>query len=115
MRNLDETGRDQKEENMSEKSSQQEVQVAFPESLKGGVYSNLMVVTHTKEEFVLDFMMVMAPVGSVTARVVISPGHMKRMISALRENLGKYESKFGKLTEAAEPPKPRMGFQPPTA
>ncbi len=67
---------------MSEKSTQQGVQVTFPDTLKGGVYSNLMVVTHTKEEFVLDFMMVMPPAGSVTARVVISPGHMKRMISA---------------------------------
>jgi hypothetical protein len=43
--------------------------------------------------------------------VVISPGHMKRMVSALTENLKKYESKFGKLTEAAEPPK-SMGFHP---
>ena len=96
---------------MSEKPTKQEVQVAFPDNLKGGVYSNLMVVTHTKEEFVLDFMMVVPPAGSMTARVVISPGHMKRMISALAENLNKYESKFGKLTAAEEPPRP-MGFQP---
>jgi hypothetical protein len=99
---------------MSEKPTKQEVQVMFPDNLKGGAYSNNMVVTHTKEEFVLDFMMVVPPVGSVTARVVISPGHMKRMISALTKNMGKYESKFGKLTEALEPPRP-MGFQPPSA
>ncbi len=99
---------------MSEKVSQKEVPVLFPDNLKGGVYSNVMTVTHTKEEFVLDFMMVTLPAGSVTARVVISPGHMKRMISALTENLQKYESKFGKITEAAEPPKPKMGFQPPS-
>ena len=99
---------------MSEKPTQREVQVAFPDNLKGGAYSNYMVVTHTKEEFVLDFMMVVPPVGSVTARVVISPGHMKRMISALTDNMAKYESKFGKLAEAPEPPRP-MGFRPPSA
>jgi len=77
------------------------------------VYSNNMVITHTKEEFILDFMMITPPVGSVTARVVISPGHMKRMVSALKLNLEKYESRFGKLAEAAEPPKPTMGFHPP--
>ena len=100
---------------MVEKEAPKGIPVNFPDSLKGGVYSNVMMVTHTKEEFVLDFMMVMPPAGSVTARVVISPGHMKRMISVLAENISKYESKFGKLTAAEEPPKPTIGFHPPSA
>ena len=37
------------------------------------------------------------------------------MLSALKANLDKYEAKFGKVTEAAEPPKPQMGFHPPSA
>ncbi len=98
---------------MSEQPAKKEVKVSFPENLRGGVYSNNMVITHTREEFILDFMMITPPVGSVTARVVISPGHMKRMVSALKVNLEKYESKFGKLAEAAEPPRPTMGFHPP--
>ena len=98
---------------MSEQPAKKEVKVSFPENLRGGVYSNNMVITHTKEEFILDFMMITPPVGSVTARVVISPGHMKRMVSALKLNLDKYESRFGKLTEAPEPPRPTMGFHPP--
>jgi len=99
---------------MTEQPVKKEMKVAFPENLRGGVYANNMVVTHTKEEFILDFMMITPPVGSVTARVVISPGHMKRMISTIRANLEKYESKFGKLTEAAEPSKPAIGFHPPS-
>jgi hypothetical protein len=99
---------------MAEKEAPKGVPVNFPDSLKGGVYSNVMMVTHTKEEFVLDFIMVVPPAGSVTARVVTSPGHLKRMISALAENLAKYESKFGKLTAAEEPPKPTIGFHPPS-
>lgn len=97
---------------MAEQPAKKEVKVSFPESLRGGVYSNSMVVTHTKEEFILDFMMITPPVGSVTARVVTSPAHMKRMVSALKLNLDKYESKFGKLAEAPEPPRPTMGFHP---
>ena len=97
---------------MAEKPTRQEVKVVFPENLRGGVYANNMMVAHSKEEFILDFMMVTPPVGSVTARVVISPGHMKRMVSALTENLKKYEAKFGKLAEAAEPPR-TIGFHPP--
>jgi hypothetical protein len=103
---------------MAEEKQQKGIQVYFPDNLKGGVYSNLMVVSHTKEEFVLDFMMVAhsagSVAGSVTSRVVISPGHMKRMISALQQNVTRYEEKFGKLTAAEEPPKPTMGFHPPS-
>jgi len=99
---------------MSEQATKQEVKVVFPDNLKGGVYSNNMMVAHSKEEFILDFMMVSPPVGSVTARVVISPGHMKRMISALKSNLEKYEAKFGKLTEAAAEPPKAIGFHPPS-
>ena len=97
---------------MTEQPAKKEVKIAFPESLRGGVYANNMFIAHTREEFILDFMMITPPVGSVTARVVISPGHMKRMVSALRTNLEKYEAKFGKLTEAAEPPKSTIGFHP---
>jgi hypothetical protein len=34
----------------------QEIKVNFPPNLQGGVYSNNMVVIHTKEEFILDFL-----------------------------------------------------------
>ena len=98
---------------MAEQPAKKEMKIAFPDNLRGGVYANNMVIAHTKEEFILDFMMIAPPVGSVTSRVVISPGHMKRMLSALKLNLEKYESKFGKLAEAAEPSKPPMGFHPP--
>jgi Protein of unknown function (DUF3467) len=96
--------------------AQQQVQVTFPDALKAGVYSNVMIVSHTKEEFVFDFLMITPPgagpsTGVVTARIITSPGHMKRMVSALTENLRIYESNFGKISEATEPPKPRMGFQ----
>jgi len=98
---------------MTEKPAKKEVKIAFPESIRGGVYANSMFATHTREEFILDFMMMTPPLGTVTARVITSPGHMKRMVSALTENLKKYEARYGKLTEAPEPPKPTIGFHPP--
>ena len=57
-----------------------EIQISFPEHLRGGVYSNNMIVAHTKEEFFLDFLMVAPPSGTVTARVILSPGHVKRVV-----------------------------------
>jgi len=98
---------------MAEQKRPQEIPIAFPDHLKGGVYCNNMLVAHTKEEFIMDFMMVAPPTGAVTARVVISPGHMKRVIFALQDNLKKYEDKFGKITAAEEPPKGKLGFPTP--
>ncbi len=98
---------------MAEQRKPQEIQVNFPEHLRGGVYCNNMVVAHTKEEFIMDFMMIAPPTGAVTARLVISPGHIKRVISALQDNLKKYEDKYGKVTAAEEPAKGRIGFPTP--
>ena len=80
-----------------------EVKVNFPPQLQGGVYSNNMVVAHTKEEFILDFLMVAHPAGAVTASVIVSPGHMKRILEDLRDNISKYENTFGTIQIAEEP------------
>jgi len=98
---------------MAEQTQPKEIKVEFPSNLRGGVYCNNMVVAHTREEFIMDFMMLAPPAGAVTARVIMSPGHMKRTIAALQENLKKYEEKFGKIQEAAEPPKGKIGFHTP--
>ena len=80
-----------------------EIKVNFPPELQGGVYSNNMVVTHSREEFILDFLMVAPPAGAVTARVIVSPGHMKRILRALEDNISKYEKTFGTIQVAEEP------------
>jgi hypothetical protein len=87
----------------------QQIQIkAKDEDLKGS-YSNMMQVTHTKEEFILDFFLTAPPQGILASRVIMSPGHLKRMIKALVENISKYEEKFGKIEEA-EAPEAKLGF-----
>ena len=87
-----------------------EVQIqAGPEDLKGR-YSNFMQVAHSKEEFVLDFLNIFPPAGNIVARVITSPGHLKRVIKALSQNLEQYETKFGKVAEA-EGPSAEIGFK----
>lgn len=68
-----------------------------------GRYSNLLRILHTREEFVLDFINLAPPQGIVTARIVTSPGHLKRILRALSANLERYETTFGPIQEAAEP------------
>lgn len=75
-----------------------------------GEYANMMQVMHTQEEFVIDFLNIFPPTGTLNARIIISPSHMKRMIRALSDNLAKYETNFGNITPSEEP-KARIGFQ----
>ena len=76
-----------------------EVKIKLPDDMRGGVYANWMQATHTREEFCLDFISVFQGNGIVTARVVCSPGHLKRIVGALAENLKKYEGKFGTIKQ----------------
>jgi hypothetical protein len=83
--------------------AQREIKVHFPNEIKGGVYANNMIVTHTRDEFILDFLMVAPPEGAVNARIIVSPGHMKRIFEALKDNISKYEKNFGAIKIAEEP------------
>ena len=82
---------------------QKQIQIKAKDEDIKGVYSNLMQIVHTKEEFILDFFLASPPQGVLSSRVIMSPGHVKRMLKAFEENLKKYEDKFGKIEEAKAP------------
>jgi len=93
-------------------SKGQEIPVNMPQEMQAGVYANNMMVTHNKEEFVMDFIFMDPQMGSVVSRVVSSPGHMKRIVSALEENLKKYEMRFGTIEQSPAPKGKIIGFKP---
>jgi len=84
--------------------------IKVPEDVARGVYANTMAVFHTREEFVLDFLNIFPQGGMATARVITSPGHIKRIIRALDENLRRYEDRFGTVEEAPPPYTGPMGY-----
>jgi hypothetical protein len=79
------------------------IDIKAPEGLLGGKYANMMQVTHTPEEFVLDFMSAFPPAGELVSRLIVSPRHMKRILRALTDNVAKYEQAHGMIQEASEP------------
>ena len=89
-------------------ANEREIPIKIPEDVLRGVYANQMVVRHSREEFVLDFLNVCPPEGIVNARVVVSPGHLKRMIAALSDNLARYEQTFGNVAPSDPPPDTRF-------
>jgi hypothetical protein len=60
----------------------------------------------------MDFIMVHGGMGTFTSRVIMNPGHMKRAVRALQENLKTYENKIGEIQEAPMH-KGRLGFHTP--
>ena len=89
-------------------ADEHELHIKIPEDILRGVYANQMVVRHGREEFVIDFINVCPPEGIVNARVIVSPGHLKRMVAALGENLARYEQRFGAVTISEAPPDPKF-------
>ena len=80
-----------------------EMKIKVPDNILGGVYANQMVVRHTREEFLIDFINLFPPEGVVNARLMMTPGHVKRMVRALADNVARYESQFGPIAEMAPP------------
>lgn len=68
-----------------------------------GTYANVMRVMHTKEEFVIEFANIHPPVGEMVSKIITTPGHMKRILAALQDNVSKYEAQFGKVDAASAP------------
>ncbi len=93
----------------------QNINIKVPDEVLKGTYSNNVFISHNKEEFVLDFIHIsfFPPPGQgiATAKIITSPGHFKRMVQALSENLSKYEQQFGKITEASAPSSSEIGFK----
>lgn len=70
-----------------------------------GVYSNLVIVSHSSSEFVLDFVRMMPGIkqANVKSRVILTPEHAKKLLFALQDNIGKYENQFGKIQLTGNP------------
>ena len=84
------------------------LQLQLDEQIATGMYANLVLVNHSENEFVLDFAFLQPSNGRarVSARIISSPKHTKRLVAALQKNIERYEERFGaiELSDADEPP-----------
>jgi hypothetical protein len=82
------------------------ISARVPERIARGVFSTGVIVIDGPYEFVLDFVMGLVQPRQVVARVVMSPVVVEQFVNAIRDNVGKYESRFGKIPEIPKPPTP---------
>ncbi len=89
---------------MSDEPPVPKIQVQIDEDIAQGVYSNLVLLNHTENEFVLDFAFIQPSNGraKVRARVISSPRHTKRLLQALQKNLERYEERFGTIETSSD-------------
>ncbi len=73
------------------------IEIQLDEAMAQGAYVNLAMVNHTETEFILDFIYVQPqqPKAKVRSRLITSPKHTKRLLEALKDNVAKFEKRFG--------------------
>lgn len=72
-----------------------EIQITGQHEMRGGIWANFAMVSHSPHEFTIDFVrldyVTETPTqGIIVQRVNMSPLFVEQLIGALRENLEKY-------------------------
>ena len=93
------------------KELKQQINIELGEKEAEGIYSNLAIITHSPAEFIIDFTRVVpgAHKAKVYSSIITTPQHAKMLLNALKDNIDKFESKFGEIKVEANMPK-NFGF-----
>jgi hypothetical protein len=80
---------------------QNEIKIELTPEVAHGHYSNLAMIAHSPNEFVMVFinMIPNPPQARVQARVIMTPENAKNLFFALRENIERYENTFGVIEQ----------------
>ncbi len=91
------------------------IEVKIDEATAQGAFANYTNISHNPDEFLFDFLFVHPTpppgFGKLISRLILTPGHAKRLLSALQENIQKYENQFGKIEERQAPSGPVTNIQ----
>ncbi|MEO5931052.1 MAG: DUF3467 domain-containing protein [Candidatus Kapaibacterium sp.] len=90
----------------------QQINIELGEKEAEGIYSNLAIISHSPAEFVIDFTRILpgVPRARVHARIVMTPQHARLLMSALEDNISKYERQYGEIPMNGSG---QFGFQTP--
>ncbi len=100
-----------------EKKKGNQLNIELPEEVAEGIYSNLAIISHSQTEFVVDFVRLVpnVPKAKVKSRIILTPTHAKRLLSALADNVRKFENQHGSIKDKDNQQMPPMSFNTPTA
>ena len=91
----------------------QQINVELGEKEAEGIYSNLVMISHSSAECIMDFtrMLPGTPKAKVFARIIMTPQHVKSFLHALQDNIKKYEKQFGEIKLHGNDKQKSHGFQ----
>ncbi len=82
-----------------DKPQQKELKIELTPEVAAGHYSNLAVISHSGNEFFIDFISMAPnmPQAKVLSRIIMTPENAKNLLGALRDNISNYEKTFGEI------------------
>jgi hypothetical protein len=94
---------------MENAKKENQINIELTQDVAEGTYSNLAIISHSSSEFVIDFVRIMpnTPKAKVKSRIILTPEHAKRLLSALQDNVAKFEIQHGTIKNSDN------GFNPP--
>ena len=90
-----------------------QIPIKADDAVQAGSYSNLAKISHTADAFQVDFLVVHShpPYGRLQARLILTPGHAKRLARALQENIERHERVYGPILVPDQPAPPEGYLQ----
>ena len=86
---------------MENKNNPNQIDIELPAEIAKGLYSNLLIVSHSPNEFVMDFANYMPgmPKAIVISRIIVTPQNAKHLLRTLEMNIRTFEKTHGQIKD----------------
>ncbi len=83
----------------SKAAEQRNLKIELPADDHAVNYSNFAIVSHSPEEFVIDFARILPgkQEAKVIARIIMTPKNAKNFLLAINNNIANFERQFGEI------------------
>ena len=83
----------------NQQENKNQLQIQLRPEIADGKYSNLAMIGHTPNDFLVDFIFAAPgmPQAPVVSRIIMTPENAKKLMLALGDNIKKYETQFGEI------------------
>ncbi len=85
--------------------NQQNIKVEIANDENIVKYSNFAIVSHSPEEFVIDFAHILPgkEEAKIITRIIMTPKNAKNFLAAINNNIANYERQFGEIIIPQKP------------
>ena len=87
------------QEKTIDEKKQRRISISISDEIEKGVYVNQAIIGHSQKEFIIDLGLLVPPGNKIKiqSRVITNPIDAKILYLLLKENIEKYENRFGNI------------------